>query len=129
LILLLAGMTLFVLKSRVIGPNLENPQWNHSYKAAVNVGSALDLLDVSKDTIVMINNPPGLYIAAERSAIAIPNSDPDHLYQAMKATNVKYLILEKNHSILLDDLYLNPKGDKRFEYLSTMEDVHYFKIQ
>jgi len=92
------------------------------------ISVALDKFGVSKETIVMINNPPGLYIAANRSAVVIPSGDPDQLYLAMKATGVNYLILEKNHTSLLDGLYSSPEETKMFEYLGTREDIRYFKI-
>ena len=127
-VLLLASMTIFVLKTRVIGDNLENIQWNQSFYTAVDVGKTLNEIGAPQIAIVMINNPPGLYIATERTAVVIPNGDTEQLYQAVMSTGASYLVLEKNHTEQLNGLYLNPDQYSKFGYITTEAETHYFKI-
>ena len=126
--IILAGMTFFVLKDRVIGSDKTNPQWNQSYHAAVEIGDVLEQLDIPAETIIMINNPPGLYIATERSAVVIPSGDIDQLKQAADETEAKYLILERNHPIALEELYKHPDKFPQFVHLITQSETHYFMI-
>jgi hypothetical protein len=127
-VLLLASMTIFVLKTRVIGDNLENIQWNQSFYTAVDVGKTLNEIGAPQIAIVMINNPPGLYIATERTAVVIPNGDTEQLYQAVMSTGASYLVLEKNHAEQLNGLYLNPDQYSKFGFITTEAETHYFKI-
>ncbi len=128
LIILLAGMTLFVVQDRVIGEDFSKPQWNQTYLRSLEIGKELTQLGVNTESLVMINNPPGLYIATDRSAVVIPNGGIATLLRSAEELGVEVLILEVNHPDSLDNLYLEPKKEYKLEYLQTFSGVHYFSF-
>ncbi len=128
LLLVVFSMTVFVVIDRVIGDVFEEPQWNSSYIATSAIDNELNLIGVPQDSVVMINNPPGLYVASERPAVVIPNGGIDILQKSAEVLGVEYLVLESNHPAKLDDLYQRPRTHDKLEYLKTKSGVHYFKF-
>lgn len=129
LVLFLAGMTLFVVKDRVIGENFSQPQWNQSYQVNLEIGKELNQLGIHTESLIMINNPPGLYIATDRYAVVIPNGGIDTLLRTAEVFGAEVLILERNHPDTLDYLYLAPQKENKLEYLQTVSDVQYFRFR
>ncbi len=128
LIVLLACATGFIYSTRVIGGNIQNPQWNQSYQTAQEIGSMIENLGAEQADLIMINNPPGLYAATGRQAIVIPDGDLEVVIEAASEFNVKYLVIEINHSGGLADLYQNPRSQGNLQYITTKDGIHYFRI-
>ena len=128
LTIFLAGMTLFIVQDRVIGGDISRPQWNQSYEEHLEIGKELNKLGIGVEYLIMINNPPGLYIATDRSSVVIPNGGVDTLIRSAEELGAKMLILEANHPDALDYLYSEPQKEDKLEYLKTVSDIHYFKF-
>jgi hypothetical protein len=128
LILIIAGMNSFIYFERVVGVDLSKPRWNSSYDVAVEIDKTLNELGVSKDDVVLINNPPGLYIASKRSSFVIPNGDIDSLIEAAETLDVGFLVLERNHPSSLAGLYFEPEKQELLEHLKSDSGVQYFQI-
>jgi len=124
--LFLACMTLYVVQDRVIGEEISRPQWNQSYQENIKIGNELTQLGINAGSLIMINNPPGLYIATDRSAVAIPNGGINTLIRSAEELSAEVLILEVNHPDALDYLYLEPQKENKLKYLQTVSNVHYF---
>jgi len=128
LTIFLAGMTLFIVQDRVMGEDISQPQWNQSYEEHLEIGKELNRLGVGVEYLIMINNPPGLYIATDRSSVVIPNGGVDTLIRSAEELDAEMLILEANHPDALDYLYSEPQKEDKLEYIQTVSDVHYFKF-
>jgi len=59
--------------------------------------------------------------------IVIPNGDLDTLLAAAQEYHAKYLILEKNHPQLLDELYTSPRSQGKLRYLQSGDGTHFFQ--
>jgi len=129
LIVILSVATGFVHNSRVIGDEFNEPLWNKSYLAAVEVGNVVDDIGAEQVDILMINNPPGLFIATGKSSVVIPNGDIEELLEAANEFNVRYLVLESNHPAGLDELYQSPESQRGLVYIRTQSGTRYFRIQ
>ena len=129
LAIFLAGMTLFVVQDRVIGEDFSQLQWNLSYRRSLEIGKELTQLGVNTESLIMINNPPGLYVATDRSAVVIPNGGIDTLLRSAEESGAEVLILEVNHPDALDYLYSEPEKEDKLEYLQTFSGVHYFSFR
>ena len=128
LLFMVFSMTVFVVSDRVIGDDFTKPQWNSSYKTTHAIDDELTLIGAPQKSIVMINNPPGLYIASERPAVVIPHGGIDMLVKSAEVLGAEYLVLESNHSAELNDLYQEPRNQDKLEYQKTVSGVHYFKF-
>jgi len=128
LTIFLAGMTIFIVQDRVVGGDISQPQWDQSYREHLEIGKELTQLGIDVESLIMINNPPGLYIASDRSSVVIPNGGIDTLIRSAEELGAEMLILEANHPDALDYLYSEPQKESKLEYLQTVSDAHYFKF-
>jgi hypothetical protein len=129
LVVLISIATGFVYWERVIGDAIRDPLWNRSFQEAVYIGEELKQRGGSEGSLIMINNPPGLYIATGLSSIAIPNGGVDSLIQAGIDFEADFIVIEENHPGGLNDLYKNPGKEQRLEHLGTVNGTHYFSFR
>jgi hypothetical protein len=125
LALLLTG---WIFWQRVIGSSQETPQWGESQRTYQRVEAVLRRLGVPSEAVVLVNNPPGYYLAAGRPAIVIPAGDVRTLREVAGRYRARYLILEANHPPQLDDLYAHPRHLPGLRYLRSVDSVHLFEI-
>ena len=95
-VLIAALLTLGVTASRVIASDGPQSGWSASWNQYTAVDQALDALAVPADQVVMVNNPPGFFIASGRPAIVIPNGGVETLLAAAHKYHGAYLVLEEN---------------------------------
>ena len=127
-LVILLGVTVFVHIDRVLGKYPEDIQWNRSYLAAVEVDRKLEQMNISRHQLVMINNPPGLYIASRRPSLTIPSGGMDEVIEAAGDAGAEILILEKNHPESLDFIYKNPGQYGGLKLIETVDGIQYYKI-
>jgi hypothetical protein len=128
LIVLMIGLTGFALFNRVIGDEITNPSWNKSFLLSQDIDRQLEQISENENYLVMVNNPPGYFVATGKSAVAIPNGPIADLMTAAKRYGVQYIILDRNHPVDLAELYLDPGGTELFKFLFTKDGIHYFAI-
>jgi hypothetical protein len=121
--------TSYIVKNRVIGEDVSSPVWNQPINEYKMIGNTLARLGVKKNDLVMINNPPGYYVATRSPSIVIPEGGKKALLEAAERYRAKYLILDRNTPESLSDVYRKPEGHQGLVYLKTKEDIHYFKIE
>ncbi|RLD08086.1 MAG: hypothetical protein DRI65_03210 [Chloroflexota bacterium] len=128
LIIVLASATAFVYSESVIGGDFRAPIWNQSYKNGLEIDKILEEIGAGPDDMVMINNPPGLYASTGRQSIVIPDGDIKTVLEAADEFNSRYLILEVNHPVGLNEFYQDPISVGSLEFLFTKAGTHYFRI-
>ena len=128
IIVLSAIITLVIGFKRVVGNDPSNPAWNHSYHRYQHVEQILEGIDPSKEQIVMVNNPPGYYIASSRPAIVIPSDNEETVMAVAKRYEAKFLLLEMNIPTLIEHLFSNPHDRVELDYLQTVEGTVIYLI-
>ncbi len=128
LVLLSFGTSVFVVKDRVVGEDIQAPRWNESFRQYQTIGDTLVQLGAEKKDVVMINNPPGFYVATRFKSIVVPDGDLQTLLQAANKYQAEYLVLDRNVPQGLRNVYQNPENNPGLTYLQTENGVHYFKI-
>jgi len=83
----------------------------------------------ASDEIVMVNNPPGYYLASFRPCIAIPNGSLEQVMDAAHRYNAKYIILEANHPVGVENLYDKPGNQSGLKYLFSFEGAQFYQIE
>lgn len=128
-ILVLAMMLSYVIvHNRVLGADWQRPVWGAAQTQYALFGEELRIIGVDNDDIVLVNNPPGLYLATGRPAISIPDGGVESLLTAAARYGAKYVILEGNHPADLDSLYLQPTDQPGLRYLKTSAGAHFFEV-
>jgi hypothetical protein len=122
-LIICASLTIGIYFQRAI---LDNPgaSWQHYSK----VETALEGAGANKEDIVLVNNPPGYYLATGREAIVVPYGNESNLLLAADQFHAKYLVLEKAHVVGLNNIYQQPTGHDRLVYLETIDGTQLFRI-
>jgi hypothetical protein len=114
-----AGLSAYAATARL-------PVWNVSAQTYTALGERLDDLGVSRDAIVMVNNPPGFANAAHRSAIVIPDGGVGESLAAARRYGASVLLLEANHPAGWDTVYANPQILSSIQFIESIDGTHIF---
>jgi len=123
--ILLTG-TLFY--ERVLGSDPGKIAWQTSWEQYTAVGQTLSRFGAAPDSIVMVNNPPGYFVATGHSALVIPNGNEQTSLEVANRYGASFLILEKDHVNGLNDLYMHPGDRPGLKYLCSVGQIYLFKI-
>jgi hypothetical protein len=101
----------------------ENIAYNHTKEILVSKG-------MTDQSIVMVANPPGFYLASGNPAIAVPDGDLGTLLTVANRYGARYLILEEGSTPGgLTTVYENPQGWAGLDYLGEVKAAHVFLVQ
>ncbi len=118
-----------VLTQKVIGPDPAQPAWRATWDRQAAVEAGITKLGVPKEAVVMLNNPPGAFVASGRSSIAIPDADLKTVVEAARRYGATYLLLDENYVQGLADLYAHPRDAQGLVYLDTVAGTRVFKVE
>ena len=126
-VLIASVMTLGIAASRLIGEGGKSP-WQASADTYQAVGKALEDLSINMAEPVLVNNPPGFYLATGRPALAIPNGDLGTLAQVARRYHASILVLEENTVKDLRELYRLPGDRPGLKYLGSVQNTYLFRF-
>jgi hypothetical protein len=97
---------------------------------AINLQLEVELrkLGVAPGEVVMVNNPPGYYLATDRAAIPIPDGDVAMALAAAEKYHAQWLMLDENYPQGMKDLYHTPRDWPGLRYVETFGQTQLFKI-
>jgi hypothetical protein len=128
LVALALFLTIMIGYLRIVGNDASSLAWNQTPRHYSQIEASLGEHGIAEGEIVMVNNPPGYFVAIGRPAIVVPDGDIHSTLAAAERYHARYLLLESNHPQGLDDLYQTPEDLPGLEYLYTLEDTHIFKL-
>ncbi|MEK7440610.1 MAG: hypothetical protein AAB571_01845, partial [Chloroflexota bacterium] len=79
------------------------------------------------DAVVISNNPPLVWVAANRGGAMIPNGDESTLLKVAEQFKARYVLMDKNHVAQLDQLYKEGKGE-RLKLVSEWSEYKLFEV-
>ena len=83
----------------------------------------------SENIVVMVNNPPGFFLATGNYAIPIPDGDINNLTAAASEFNANYLILEPDgYPEGLDEIYSGEHIDSRIVLINKFDGLKLYEI-
>ena len=129
LIFFAALITLFIAWQRVVGSSITAPVWDAGVGHYQSIDRFLTERGASPDDRVMVNNPPGYYLASNRTAVVIPYGHPGILLEVAERYQIRFIILEHNHPSQLAYLYMNPSQLPELNWLATLEGTHILEIR
>jgi hypothetical protein len=102
--------------------------WGSVHSDYIQVEQALQETGAAPQDIVMINNPPGYYLAALRPAVSIPYGDLEVVLAVAERYQVKYLLLEFNQLQGSENIYENPFTATTLNYLFKIGRIQIFEF-
>ncbi len=127
LVVCMAGISLWGYSTRVIGGDVTQPIWTAEERSLEAVGSRLAAYGADARTVVMVNNPPGLYYSTGYAAVVIPFDDLETVLQTARQFQVQYLIVDENQ-VNLEDVYMHPEDWPGLTYLETVAEKQIYQV-
>jgi hypothetical protein len=122
-------LTLVVVYSRVIGGG-GGTVWGQEDVAYRQVASKLVFKGMSGNSVVMVANPPGFYLASGNQAVAVPNGNLATLMDVAKRYRAEYLVLEAVSTPAgLKPVYDHPSDQAGLRFLGDVGGLHTYAIQ
>ena len=128
-ILVSFALVVYRVNDQLWGGNFTPTAWSVSNSHHAEIEQVLLALGASKTDIVIVNNPPGYYVANQRSAIVLPNGDANVAYAVAQQFGARYMLLEVNHADALNSLYEQPADVSGWVYLDTLDETHIFEVE
>jgi len=132
MLVLAAGFSLVFLAGRVFGATLSavstQPSWDAPSERYSRIGATLQDLGVPEDAPLMVNNPPGFYLAAGRPSLAVPDGSPETLLAVAQRYGACWVLLEPDHPAGLAALYAEPDTAHGLAYVAQIEDAHLLQV-
>jgi len=122
-------LSCFVVRQRVLGLGEGGQSWDGSYEYYRQLDDILQDLAISVEEIIMVNNPPGFFLASQRPSIVVPDGSTETLLLASQQYQAKFVLLEGNHPPGLNDLYDHPGQNSSLRLLWSDDYTHIFEIQ
>ena len=128
-IALAALLTAVVAYGRGIGMIGSN-SWGQEQVAYSQINTFLVQHGKEDNSVVMVANPPGFYLASNNPAIAVPNGNLDTLLTVAGKYRAEYVVLERGGvpSGLLP-VYDHPEAQKGINYLGEVDGAQIYAIQ
>ena len=127
LVVLMAFVTLFIGTNRLFGTGEGEEKWSAGFERYQAVESWLREQG-GEGSIVMVNNPPGYYVAGRRAAIVIPFGELETVQTVADRYGAVFLVLERNTTPQLKDLYLSPHSSTGLTYLAEVNGAQIFQF-
>lgn len=102
--------------------------WNGTLEQFEQIDRIIRESTNDTESVVMVNDPPGFYLATHRMAIVNPSGGIEELFAAARQYNAKFSVIDQNNSRLLEDLSKNAKFQDRLKLIKKQEDTEIYEI-
>lgn len=125
LVILAVLMTAYLVNFRVVASG-----WAKDDVIYPSVEAKLLENGIRPGEVVIVRNPPGYYLASERSSVSLPFGDESTILAVAEKFDAKYLILEEGGTFdAIHDLYENPEDNPTFVYLGEVDGARLYRIE
>ena len=120
----LVGLAIFltavIFGMRVL-PEEHGPNYRDVEQKLVDMGA-------KPEALVMVNNPPGYFLASGRPAVVVPYCDEAVLLEVAEKYGVQYLVLDENVPVGVRGLYEAPEVAQGLQYLGALNGFQLFEV-
>jgi hypothetical protein len=128
MILIMAIVTGMMYQQKVFGTDLNLNNWQISAGTYDVLNKELVSHGITEKYSVMINNPPGFYLASGGSAIVVPNGDIEDVKKMASLYDMDYLVLDTHIVPQLADFYQNKKSVPGVEFIFESGEFHVYSF-
>jgi hypothetical protein len=129
LVLLAAGLSVFIYHQRVIGDgSWRDPAWNRADAIMEEIGDWLKVNVSDGNPIVMVGNPPAFYYHTGLRAVAVPNENVERTLQAAEKYGASYLVLDHNRPAPLNALYAGEESSPALTIIWKKDSIKIYRI-
>jgi len=128
LVALAACLSAFVTYNRLFSTGSNHETWDASNRLYSALENHLKDTGAKPGDMVMVNNAPGYFAAAERQTISIPFGDVQAVCAAAQQYNARFLLLEIDQIKDGAELFTAPGDRLCLRYVGAFEDVRLYEI-
>lgn len=134
----LLGATLFAcvlvistiaLGTKVLGVGNSQESWEAQRDQFLKIESFLNTSENDLSSGIMVNDSPGYYVSTGRQAIQQTNCDIKSTQEVMQKFGTRYLVIGKEHTSPLGELYKNPGNQSGFILIGEIEGNYIYEYQ
>jgi hypothetical protein len=124
-VILLSG---FLFIQRVIGSQPGEVAWSASDRHYRAVEKTLISFGAQPGEPVLVNNPPGYWLASGRPSLVIPDGDEQMLLAVARQFAVRYVVLEVTNPKALGNLYHERVNPDELKYLTSVGSTRLYQV-
>jgi hypothetical protein len=124
-VILLSGFLFF---QRVIGSQPGEVAWSASDRHYRAVEKTLVSFGAQPGEPVLVNNPPGYWLASGRPSLVIPDGDEQMLLAVARQFAVRYVVLEVTNTKALGNLYHERVNPDELKYLTSVGSTRLYQV-
>lgn len=128
MLVLAAGFSLVLLVGRLSGSGEAQAGWDALAQRYARIGEGLEEQRIPFSAPLLVNNPPGFYLATGRPSLSVPDGSPKTVLEVARRFGACWVLLEPDHPQGLADLYANPQSSPDYFWISRLEDAHLFQV-
>ncbi|HWR66949.1 MAG TPA: hypothetical protein VN364_12600 [Bellilinea sp.] len=125
LVLVCMLMTGWFYLQKVVGTGAAATRWGYSDQVYHEVDKDLENFAVTAEDLIMVNNPPGFYLATGRPAIVIPGGGVEQAVAAAKNYGAKWMLLGAEQGNLAE-LYQQPEQSVGLQFRGNIGELKLF---
>jgi len=127
-VLLAAMVTVWAFWGRVLQPAPQSSGWTASQNNYIAVEKYFDEHNIPETTLVIVNNPPGFYLATGRPSIVIPDGGEQDMMEAARKFGARYLILDQNNLKLVQLFHSEESFIPGIDFLEVVGPMKIYQI-
>ncbi len=121
-------LSLVLYVQRVIGSEPGGWKLSASDRHYREVEQLLSNLGAEPGDAVLVNNPPGYWLASRRPAAVIPYGDEHMLLAAARQYQIRYVVLERNNPHQLASLYHDGPSTMDLKHLADVGSTRIYQV-
>lgn len=123
------GFSLVLLAGRVFGAGEAQAGWDSLAERYARIGAGLNEQGIPVSAPLLVNNPPGFFLATGIPSLAVPDGSPETVLDVARRYGACWILLEPDHPQGLAELYLEPQSTTNLTLLTRTEAAYFFQVE
>jgi hypothetical protein len=103
--------------------------WDAPAQRYARLGAGLSEQNIPLTAPVLVNNPPGFYLATGRPSLAAPDGSLETLQEVARRYGACWALLEPDHPQGLAALYTRPQSVPGLALIAQIEEAYLFQVE
>jgi hypothetical protein len=127
-IVAITALSVFNFIQKITDDSANGIAWNDTIKSFIKIDEKIMSLTSDEDSVIMVNDPPGYFLATNRRAIVNPSQRIAELLLAADMFNARFTVLDANNEKLNADLLADQQNQRRLKLISNQDGVKIYEI-
>ncbi len=102
--------------------------WNDTLQELQKVDGQIVTITGDEDSVILVNDPPGYYLATQRMAAVNPSDGVTALLAAADKYHARFTVIDENNAVLLEEIHRDGFHNKRIKLIEKLDDTEIYEI-